>query len=668
MFKNMGLGTKIGVGFGLLIIIAITLGGLAIWSMSSVKVVASTMVTKNVPAVAVANDVERTSLETMYNVRGYVYTEEATFLESGRSKLAEVKENLKKAQDLAGKEKIEWLQKNADQAAASAAEYEKLLDDTVKASEAMAKEKAASFEASKKYMDMCYAYLTLKAQQKAEITKNPDAKASDIAGIAAEEKVVNDIIDSGNAIIIGTWVSIATRDPKKFQETEKIFEKVDASLADLRKLTSKPEDVKLIDQCGEAGKAYLGNMETFLKAWFSREELNKTRGVSADKVLAAAKDTALSGITQTSEGAASANAALSTGTWTLCIGLGIATLIGLLMAFFITRSITKPINAVIGGLTLGAEQVESASTQVSASSQSMAEGASQQASSLEETSASLEEMASMTRQNAEGANQATAMATEAKNSAERGREAMTRMSGAIQAIKKSSDETAKIIKTIDEIAFQTNLLALNAAVEAARAGDAGKGFAVVAEEVRNLAQRSAEAAKNTASLIEGAQKNADNGVAVSTEVAQILNEIAGAAQKVAQLASDVSAATNEQAQGIDQVNKAVSEMDKVTQANAANSEEAASAGEELSAQSRELNEMVNSLVAIVGGVNASGAARANGQARKAQKPAAARMSATMGRSQERRSMPRAAMKALPSGSAAAPEKVIPLDEGDLDTF
>ncbi len=288
-----------------------------------------------------------------------------------------------------------------------------------------------------------------------------------------------------------------------------------------------------------------------------------------------------------------------------------ALIAGALLAWGVTRSITKPIYNVISGLSEGSDQVESASAQVAQSSQSMAEGASEQAASLEETSASLEEMSAMTKQNADGAKQANAMATDARDAAERGREAMKRMAGAINEIKKSSDETAKIIKTIDEIAFQTNLLALNAAVEAARAGDAGKGFAVVAEEVRNLAQRSAEAAKNTASLIEGSQKNADNGVTVSGEVAKILDEIATAAQKVAQLAAEVASATNEQSQGIDQVNTAVAQMDKVTQTNAANSEEAASASEELSAQAKELKTMVFTLTSIVGGIKA----KTNGHAR-----------------------------------------------------
>ena len=286
------------------------------------------------------------------------------------------------------------------------------------------------------------------------------------------------------------------------------------------------------------------------------------------------------------------------------IALLLGLVLAVVLAFFITRAITKPIEGVIARLTSGSEQVADAAGQVAQSSQAMAEGASQQASSLEETSASLEEMGSMIRQNADNAQVANAMANEAKESADLGIKAMQRMTEVIGKIKASSDQTAKILKTIDEIAFQTNLLALNAAVEAARAGEAGKGFSVVAEEVRNLAHRSAEAAKSTGTLIEESQRNSDHGVTVSAEVGQILEKIAEKSRKLSQLVSEVSSATREQAQGIAQVNTAMSQLDQVTQANAASSEEAASASEELSAQAAELDQMVEDLVVIVRGDSA----------------------------------------------------------------
>ncbi|MEN6308720.1 MAG: methyl-accepting chemotaxis protein [Anaerohalosphaeraceae bacterium] len=278
--------------------------------------------------------------------------------------------------------------------------------------------------------------------------------------------------------------------------------------------------------------------------------------------------------------------------------------IGVVLALVITRSIVKPVNHIINGLTAGAEQVASAAGQVSAASQSLAQGATEQAAGLEETSSSLEEMSSMTKQNADNAIQANTLAAEAKKAAANGSEAMTRMDGAIKDIQKSSDETAKIIKVIDEIAFQTNLLALNAAVEAARAGEAGKGFAVVAEEVRNLAMRSAEAAKNTSNLIEQSVNNSRNGVQICGEVKAALDEIVAGIAKTTDLVGEIAAASKEQAQGVDQINTAVSQMDKVTQQNAANAEESASASEELSAQAESMNQVVDQLVVLVNGINA----------------------------------------------------------------
>ena len=250
------------------------------------------------------------------------------------------------------------------------------------------------------------------------------------------------------------------------------------------------------------------------------------------------------------------------------------------------------LHAVLKQVTLGADQVASAAQQISTGSQALAQGASAQASSLEEVSSSLQEMAAMTRQNAASAKEARQLADHARVSAQKGVNSMARLSEAIDKIKASADATAKIVKTIDEIAFQTNLLALNAAVEAARAGDAGKGFAVVADEVRNLAMRSAEAAKNTATLIEGSVSNADRGVAINQEVLANLIEINDQVSRVSDVMAEIAMASDQQSQGIDEINLAVEQINQVTQQTAASAEESASASEELLAQAEEMRRLV----------------------------------------------------------------------------
>jgi methyl-accepting chemotaxis protein len=281
--------------------------------------------------------------------------------------------------------------------------------------------------------------------------------------------------------------------------------------------------------------------------------------------------------------------------------VGLVIVSGVLVAWLVTKLVSRPTARIVETLTSGSDQVAAASGQISSASQSLAQGASEQAASLEETTSALEEMAGMTKKNADTAREAAAMAAQTRDAAERGAGAMGRMNGAISEIQKSATETAKIIKVIDEIAFQTNLLALNAAVEAARAGEAGKGFAVVAEEVRNLAMRSAEAAKNTTSLIEGSVQSSRSGVEVAQEVASTLGEINSSVAKVDAMVGEIAAATRDQATGIEQLNMAVAQMDKVTQANAAAAEESASAAEELSSQAMELNNVVQALESLVSG-------------------------------------------------------------------
>jgi len=280
-------------------------------------------------------------------------------------------------------------------------------------------------------------------------------------------------------------------------------------------------------------------------------------------------------------------------------GITLLATIGIIL--MVVRSITRALDQSIGVLNETSAAVTNAAAHISASSQTLAEGAGEQAASIEETSSSLEELSSMTKRNADNSQKANELSKQTRAAADKGVTDMQAMNTAMAAIKASSDDIAKIIKTIDEIAFQTNILALNAAVEAARAGEAGMGFAVVADEVRNLAQRSAQAAKETAAKIEGAISKTGQGVALSSKVSEALNDIVVKARQVDELAAEVAGASREQTQGISQINTAVGQMDKVTQSNAANAEESAAAAQELNAQSVVMKKAVNELMLLVEG-------------------------------------------------------------------
>ena len=280
-------------------------------------------------------------------------------------------------------------------------------------------------------------------------------------------------------------------------------------------------------------------------------------------------------------------------------------LVGAGFSILLTRAIVLPVKRTIAGMEEVSEQVGTAASNISSSSKLLANGASGQAASIEQTASSLEEMSSMTKRNAKHADHTNALMLDTTKVISKASESMNRLTASMLEISKASEETSKIIRTIDEIAFQTNLLALNAAVEAARAGEVGAGFAVVADEVRNLAMRAAESAKSTADLIEKTVVAIKEGVQIVGQTDREFRETAASVHKSNELVSEIAAASQEQAQGIEQINKAVNEMDKVVQQNAANAEESASASAEMNAQSGRMKGLVNELKTLISGSDGS---------------------------------------------------------------
>jgi methyl-accepting chemotaxis protein/methyl-accepting chemotaxis protein-1 (serine sensor receptor) len=406
------------------------------------------------------------------------------------------------------------------------------------------------------------------------------------------------------------WKHIASTDSARMAEAERQMAEVKARLdTDLKNygmFITQADDQANLDRLRQQIASYMAAWETVLP--LSRQSKN----VEAYKKYMADVDPAFRALEATldemakwnddglDKAASSAKATSNSAgywTWSLLIG---ATILAALLAWFMIRGINEALRQTIRDLAEGAAQLASAAGQISSTSQSLAQGASQQAASLEETSAASEEINSMSRQNAENSQAAVGLVGQSQQKFAETNHALELMIAAMGDIKASSDKVAKIIKVIDEIAFQTNILALNAAVEAARAGEAGMSFAVVAGEVRSLAQRCAQAAKDTAVLIEESITKSNDGKVKVDEVASAITSITAQSGEVKRLVDEVSAASQEQMRGVGEVAKSLKRMETATQESAASSEESAAAAEQLTAQSSSLKEVVATLEAMVG--------------------------------------------------------------------
>ena len=531
------------------------------------------------------------------------YTEKETFYKKTQENLKKTHASLEKGHTLqAASPHLKELGILLQDGTKALDTYEALIQQTFDLNKQIAANREALNASAEKYMDNCKAYLSGQNEKLTEeINSGNEENSKAILERLSKVTMINNVIDYGHEARIGAFKSQALRNPEIMKDAMGYFPKINNEIAALKKMTSRSEDHKRIDEIKMAGTSYNQSMIDFLENWLTLEKLAEQRTIAGNSVTDTCDVVAHTGMESTQTIAKETMSALSLASTIMIIGLIIALVLGILVAFVITRSITKPINCIIAGLNEGSDQVASASGQVSSASQSLAEGSSEQAASIEETSSSMEEMSSMTKSNAENAGIANSLMKEAGHVVNTANTSMHDLIQSMEEISKASEDTSKIIKTIDEIAFQTNLLALNAAVEAARAGEAGAGFAVVADEVRNLAMKAAQAAKNTSELIEGTIKKVNDGSVLVSTTNEAFLKMANSTTKVANLVSEISQASREQSNGISQVNIAITEMDKVVQQNAANAEESASASEEMSAQAEQLKKYVEDLVIIVTG-------------------------------------------------------------------
>lgn len=663
--REMTLGGKIKLSFGLVLAITLLLGAAAIHYMKNSEHVARDLAEVQVPKGNIALQILAEINALRLHMQGYVLSGDITELKLAKEQFVELQISLDEAQKLGEAHKLHDFLKER----AITSEATKRLALATEKLEILTKSRASAdksmAENARIFTDSINAYAKTQLDSLHHESNNNLAKEK----LHSRIEKLDEIMQIGNRVytarLYGQRAQVM-RDPEVFSVAISQFEPVYSILDTLKRETHTAQNRQQLDTISNAAKAYEQILREFI---LIINELNEERAVIVklgEEVSRLATGIAKEALDATTQDSMSAADSLTAASAFMIFGVILAVVLGFALSLYTIRSITRPIIEAVRVISEANSQVVSASGQISDSSNSLAEGSSEQASAVEEVSATIEESTAINNQNSENGREADILARIATESAKQGNAKVQQLMGAMDKITDSSQKIAKIIKTIDEIAFQTNLLALNAAVEAARAGEHGLGFAVVADEVKNLAQRSAEAAKETAAIIEGAIEEVKNGNQIAKETNDSFVDIFEKAKKTSDLIGEISISIKEQAEGMNQIGSAMAQVDTVTQQNAAHSEQAAAAAEELNAQAIAMMQSTQAIAKLVG-------LRLDSLAVASAKPATRNPHAPMPyRNPARRTrhrMPHAPESMPQRQSKISPEdEVFPLEADDLKEF
>lgn len=595
----MTLGKRISLGFGILVAITLMLGTMGVINMRSAATNATKLSDIYAPEVQVASEVFKTANQIRYDIRAFTMQDDEKSLAEAKKGFVELQKLLSDAEALGKKYDLKALLEQQKAASKALGEYMASVERSEKILERKKTFDTSMVDSARIFLKNTDEYLrTQEAQLRVEI----EEKADKVKLIERLDKItkINNIIDTGNNARVYGQRAQVKRDVTMLESAIQAFDGVYKTLADIRAHTARAANLEQLKNIETATKSYETALRAFLLIMQETDTENKLRVKAANEVLAASEAVVDLGLKNVGEISHESTTSLSLASLMMIIGLVLALIISFGVAFFMIRSIVKIVVESVKSLSEGTTQVVSASEQISSASVSLAEGASSQASSVEEVSATIEQATASNNQNAENSREANILAQHSNEAAKIGNQRVEELMGAMEKITDSSQKIAKIIKTIDEIAFQTNLLALNAAVEAARAGEHGLGFAVVAEEVKNLAERSAGAAKEITGIIEASIDQVKMGTDVANKTKESFGDILSGIKKTSDLIGEIAISAKEQAEGMNQIATAMGSVDQITQQNASASEETAAAAEELNAQALSMLQSVSEIAALAG--------------------------------------------------------------------